>query len=84
MGIKGTMTGTALRAMATRFAKPTAEAQSTLNRLGVKFTQYADIYGKQVEKLRPLADIYLKILRKKAQQLLICRQSLGKLLVMLL
>jgi len=66
MGIKGTMAGTALRAMATRFAKPTAEAQSTLNRLGVKFTQYADIYGKQVEKLRPLADIFEDLKKKGA------------------
>lgn len=66
MGIKGTMAGTALRAMATRFAKPTAEAQNTLNRLGVKFTQYADIYGKQVEKLRPLADIFEDLKKKGA------------------
>lgn len=44
--------------MSGRFAKPTKEAQDTLDRLGVKFTEYRDIYGKQVEKLRPLADIF--------------------------
>lgn len=57
-GMKGTMAGTALRAMSGRFAKPTKEAQGTLDRLGVKFTEYRDIYGKQVEKLRSLADIF--------------------------
>lgn len=57
-GMKGTMAGTALRAMSGRFAKPTKEAQDTLDRLGVKFTEYRDVYGKQVEKLRPLADIF--------------------------
>lgn len=66
MGVKGTMAGTALRAMATRFAKPTRESQKTLDRLGVKFTTYEDIYGKQVEKLRPLADIFEEMNKKGA------------------
>lgn len=57
-GMKGTMAGTALRAMATRFAKPTKQAEATLDRLGVKFTQFVEIAGKKVEKLRPLADIF--------------------------
>lgn len=57
-GIKGTMAGTSLRAMSTRFAKPTKEASETLDRLGVKFTHFVDIYGKKIEKLRPLADIF--------------------------
>lgn len=57
-GIKGTMAGTSLRAMSTRFAKPTKEAGKTLDRLGIKFTHFVDIYGKKVEKLRPLADIF--------------------------
>lgn len=57
-GIKGTMAGTSLRAMSTRFAKPTKEASETLDRLGVKFTHFIDLYGKKVEKLRPLADIF--------------------------
>lgn len=57
-GMKGTMAGTALRAMSARFAKPTKEATETLDRLGVKFTHFVDIYGKKVEKLRPLADIF--------------------------
>lgn len=66
MGIKGTMAGTALRAMATRFAKPTKEAREALDRLGVKFTHMEDIYGKQVEKLRPLADIFEDLNKKGA------------------
>ena len=57
-GIKGTMAGTALRAMSTRFAKPTKEAEEALDRLHVKFTHFVDVYGKKVEKLRPLADIF--------------------------
>lgn len=66
MGIKGTMAGTALRAMATRFAKPTKEAREALDRLGVKFTRMEDIYGKQVEKLCPLADIFEDLNKKGA------------------
>lgn len=66
MGIKGTMAGTAMRAMATRFAKPTKQAQEALDRLGVKFTRMEDIYGKQVEKLRPLADIFEDLNKKGA------------------
>lgn len=66
MGVKGTMAGTAMRAMATRFAKPTRESQKTLDRLGVKFTHMQDIYGKQVEKLRPLADIFEELNAKDA------------------
>lgn len=66
MGVKGTMAGTSLRAMATRFAKPTRESQKVLDRLGIKFTEYRDIYGKQVEKLRPLADIFEDLNKKGA------------------
>lgn len=66
MGVKGTMAGTALRAMATRFAKPTKEAQDALDRLGVKFTRMEDVYGKQVERLRPLADIFEELNKKGA------------------
>lgn len=57
-GMKGTMAGTALRAMSTRFAKPTKQAEATLDRLGVKFTRFTEIAGKKVEKLRPLAEIF--------------------------
>lgn len=57
-GIKGTMAGTSLRGMATRFAKPTKQAKQVLDRLNVKFTEYQDIYGEKIEKLRPLADIF--------------------------
>lgn len=66
MGVKGTMAGTALRAMATRFAKPTRESKGVLDRMGVEFTEYRDVYGKQVEKLRPLADIFEELNRKGA------------------
>lgn len=58
MGLKGTLAGTSLRAMSTRFAKPTKEGQAVLDRLGVRFTEMRNIYGKQVERLRPIADIF--------------------------
>lgn len=58
MGIKGTMAGTALRAMATRFANQPREARKTLDRLGVDLFYYDDVYGSKVQKLRPLADIF--------------------------
>lgn len=66
MGLKGTLAGTSMRAMATRFAKPTREAQKVLDRLGVKFTEMRDIEGVMVEKLRPLADIFEELNRKGA------------------
>lgn len=66
MGVKGTLAGTALRAMATRFAKPTKQGQEVLDRLGVKFTRMEDVYGKQVERLKPLADIFEELNRKGA------------------
>lgn len=66
MGIKGTMAGTSLRAMAARFAKPTREARKILDKLGVKFTHMVDIEGRQVEKLRPLADIFEQMKQKGA------------------
>ncbi|KAA6302871.1 MAG: hypothetical protein EZS26_001041 [Candidatus Ordinivivax streblomastigis] len=66
MGIKGTMAGTSLRAMATRFAKPTKEARKTLDRLGVNFTENRDVYGKPVEQLRPLSEIFAELERKGA------------------
>ncbi|MBF0648630.1 phage tail tape measure protein [Dysgonomonas sp. GY75] len=66
MGIKGTMAGTTLRAMSARFAKPTKEAQKVLNRLNVKFTEYQDVNGVQVEKLRPLSDIFSELDSKGA------------------
>jgi len=66
MGIKGTMAGTALRAMSTRFAKPTKEAKKVLSRLNVKFTEYEDVNGVQVEKLRPLSDIFSELDSKGA------------------
>lgn len=57
-GIKGTMAGTSLRAMATRFAKPTRESRKAMDRLGITFTRMVDVYGKQVEQLKPLAQIF--------------------------
>lgn len=65
-GIKGTMAGTALRSMSQRFAKPTKEGRGTLDKLGVKFTEFEDVFGKQVEKLRPLADIFDDLKKKGA------------------
>lgn len=58
MGLKGTLAGTSLRAMSTRFAKPTKEGQKVLDRLGVRFTHMVDVYGKPVERLRSIADIF--------------------------
>ena len=66
MGLKGTLAGTSLRAMSTRFAKPTKEAQKVLDRLNVKFTEKQDIEGVQVEKLRPIADIFEELNKKGA------------------
>ena len=66
MGVKGTMAGTSLRAMATRFAKPTKQAQDVLDKLGVRFTRMVDVYGKKVEKLRPMADIFEELNKKGA------------------
>jgi len=58
MGVKATMAGTALRAMSTRFAKPPKEARETMDRLGIRFTRFVDVYGRKVERLRPLAEIF--------------------------
>ena len=66
MGVKGTMAGTSLRAMATRFAKPTKESRKVMDRMGIRFTEEQDIYGKKVEKLRPLADIFEELNNKRA------------------
>ena len=66
MGLKGTLAGTSLRALSTRFAKPTKEAQEGLDRLGIRFTEMRDIEGVQVEKLRPIADIFEELNKKGA------------------
>ena len=66
MGRKGTLAGTSLRALSTRFAKPTKEAQEVLDRLGIRFTEMRDIEGVQVEKLRPIADIFEELNKKGA------------------
>jgi TP901 family phage tail tape measure protein len=66
MGLKGTLAGTSLRALSTRFAKPTKEAQEVLDRLGIQFTEMRDIEGVQVEKLRPIADIFEELNKKGA------------------
>lgn len=66
MGLKGTLAGTSLRALSTRFAKPTKEAQEVLDRLGIRFTEMRDIEGVQVEKLRPIADIFEDLNKKGA------------------
>ena len=66
MGLKGTLAGTSLRALSTRFAKPTKEAQEVLDRLGIRFTEMRDIEGVQVEKLRPIAGIFEELNKKGA------------------
>ena len=66
MGLKGTLAGTSLRALSTRFAKPTKKAQEVLDRLGIRFTEMRDIEGVQVEKLRPIADIFEELNKKGA------------------
>lgn len=66
MGLKGTLAGTSLRALSTHFAKPTKEAQEVLDRLGIRFTEMRDIEGVQVEKLRPIADIFEELNKKGA------------------
>ena len=66
MGLKGTLAGTSLRALSTRFAKPTKVAQEVLDRLGIRFTEMRDIEGVQVEKLRPIADIFEELNKKGA------------------
>lgn len=58
MGVKGTMAGTSLRAMATRFAAPPREARKVLDRLGVELYRYEVMYGKRVEKLKPIAQVF--------------------------
>lgn len=78
MGLKGTLAGTSLRAMATRFAKPTKESQKVLDRLGVKFTEMRNIEGVMVEKLRPLADIF-EDLNKKGASMADMQSIFGKI-----
>lgn len=57
-GMKATLAGTALRAMMIRFAKPTRDAQRTMDKLGVSFTKNIDVMGEQVSKVKPLVDIF--------------------------
>lgn len=78
MGLKGTLAGTSLRAMATRFAKPTKESQRVLDRLGIKFTEMRNIEGVMVEKLRPLADIF-EDLNKKGASMADMQSIFGKI-----
>lgn len=66
MGVKATMAGTALRAMATRLAYQPKEARDILDRLGVEFTHKVDVYGRTLEKIRPLADIFEELNAKGA------------------
>lgn len=65
-GMKGTMAGSALRAMSTRFARPTKQSQAVLDRLGVRFTYMKEVEGKSVETLKPLADIFEELNAKNA------------------
>lgn len=65
-GMKGTMAGSALRAMSTRFARPTKQSQAVLDRLGIRFTYMKEVEGKMVETLKPLADIFEELNAKNA------------------
>ena len=78
MGLKGTLAGTSLRALSTRFAKPTKEAQEVLDRLGIRFTEMRDIEGVQVEKFRPIADIFEE-LNKKGASIADVQANFGKI-----
>lgn len=66
VGIKGTMAGTSMRSIATRLANQPKEAREILDKLGVKFTHNVDVYGEQLEKIRPLADIFEDLKSKRA------------------
>ena len=66
MGLKGTLAGTSLRAMSTRFAKAaTKEAREVLDRLGVKFTEKRDVEGVRVVNCAH-SDIFEELNRKGA------------------
>lgn len=65
-GMKGTMAGSGLRAMSTRFARPTKQSQKVLDRLGIKFTYMKQVEGEMVETLKPLADIFQELNEKNA------------------
>ena len=58
MGLKGTMSGTSLRAIATRLASQPKSARDVVDRLGINFKEKVNIYGNEVERFRPLADIF--------------------------
>lgn len=66
VGIKGTMAGTSMRSIATRLAHQPKEAREILEKLGVKFTHVVNVYGEQLEKMRPLADIFEDLKSKGA------------------
>jgi TP901 family phage tail tape measure protein len=66
VGLKGTMSGTSLRSIATRLAHQPREAQKILEKLGVRFTHYVNVYGERLEKIRPLADIFEDLKNKGA------------------
>lgn len=66
VGVKGTMAGTSLRSIATRLAYQPKEAREILDKLGVRFTHFVDVYGRQIERIRPLADIFEDLKKKGA------------------
>jgi TP901 family phage tail tape measure protein len=66
MGLKGTMSGTSLRAIATRLASPTKGTREALDRMGVSFKERVNMYGNEIERFRPLADIFEDLNRKGA------------------
>jgi TP901 family phage tail tape measure protein len=58
MGLKGTMSGTSLRAIATRLSSQPRTAREALDRMGINFKEKVNVYGREVEQFRPLADIF--------------------------
>lgn len=66
VGLKGTMAGTSMRSIATRLASQPKEAREILEKLGVKFTHYVNVYGERLEKIRPLVDIFEDLKSKGA------------------
>lgn len=57
-GIKGTLAGTAMRAMLIRLISPTNQAQKVIDRLGVTFTKMTTEGGKTREIVKPLKDVF--------------------------
>jgi len=60
-GMKGSLAGTALRAMIIRLIAPTNKAQKVIDRLGVSFTTMTEQNGKMKEVVKPLHTIFSEL-----------------------